>query len=475
MSKILIKPKSDITKNSINKYDIYYLSENPFPVIPMINRDSEEKKINGSIYERGIREIERSKIVKYFFEIPQSDAQHLRLGFLQETSYIGRGNGKSTFLINLNREVNENFCLNFSSNQNKCFGIYFTPEASGNSKTFKKFIDQLFSNIVESKIIDYSLATLRLEAIISLTKNDEIINEFLNEEELVEKLNDSNWLSEEIKTNYKIKKSDLANQIIKNNFISILPNEFPIYLDKSIVKDFINSDNFIQYFNSIKNEYEKYQFIFTDLVNFFLAAGFNGSYIFVDDFEKVTNFQSASQRKEFVMQLRSILYDGNFLNAKIGFYNFIFALHAGVPLLLQEAWEVSGLEHRVSLSPNYPDPKHIIIFNKIQENQVELLILKYLNEYRIGTPSAIIENPLFPFTKEAISEIAVKNEFNASKILKFAYQILEFYSELNEKEINKLLVENFNNIIIKSNENKSLDGISAINPINLIEKSNNNE
>ena len=99
MNKLLKKAVSQIDTNAANKYKKFFLLENPFPTMASVNESSPEKKYNGSIYEESIREEEYKKLETNFLKVPQANPDHLRLGFLSETSYVGRGNGKTSFLV----------------------------------------------------------------------------------------------------------------------------------------------------------------------------------------------------------------------------------------------------------------------------------------------------------------------------------------------------------------------------------------
>ena len=434
MSKLFKKPESQIEQNPKGKFERYYLTENPFPSNPIVNKDSTEKKFNGSIYENSIRQNEYNRFKTPFLDVSQSDPNHLRLGFIIDSSYIGRGNGKSAFLVNLMRRINENYSLDLSNNQNKCFAIYFSPEGGGKTKTFEKFADIFFEAIVNSNIINASLAILRYEALQKIAGFDMAILP-TNEDELILKLNDNEFILS------IIDKPVLTKQIFQNDNLKSLPKEFPLYENYTyFLNPLATQISFINYYKLLKKEKEKFDFVFTQLIQFFLAAGFNGAYIFIDDFERIPEFQSSIQRKDFATQLRTMQFDGNYLNPKIGFYNMIFALHAGVPKLMQEAWELSGLEQRIPINAKFV-PRHNILFEKINEEHASLLIKRYLDEFRIQENFS--GDKLYPFTKEVIDIIARNSELNASMILQIANNLIEYASENGIDEINKSVLDKF--------------------------------
>jgi hypothetical protein len=79
------------------------------------------------------------------------------------------------------------------------------------------------------------------------------------------------------------------------------------------------------------------------------------------------------------------------------------------------------MENRAPISP-LTTSKHIIPFEKLSKDHAALLLQKYLAEYRIGREKV---DKLFPFTKGAVSKIGELSEYNAAKILKMAYDLLD--------------------------------------------------
>lgn len=199
-----------------------------------------------------------------------------------------------------------------------------------------------------------------------------------------------------------------------------MPQSFRIFLSDSL-SQIVEQGHFEEYYKTLKPGKSKLEFVFTHLVNLFLAAGFNGAYIFVDDFERIPDFQSERQKKDFALELRTCLFDGLYTNSKVGFYNFILVLHAGVPRLIQSAWEQSGLDMRAPISFE-GTAKNIIRFDKIKQQDALPLVQKYIQAYRIHEESI---DKLYPFTEESITKIAELSDYNASKIIKMAYDVLE--------------------------------------------------
>lgn len=433
MSKLLRKPSTENQQELPGRFERFNLNENPFPSEPVVNKDSMDKRINGDIYEIEIRKKEYDQVANCFLKQPQSTPNHLRLGYIIDTSYIGRGNGKSAFLVNLQQDINKDYCLDISSGLNKCFAVYVTPEPGGRTKTFPIFVDLFFRAILDSGVLRDCLAILRLEAIRKLYPDlirDETIE---NEDTLISDLNNKEWFEQN-----HINLAKISEHIFQNRYLQDLPPEFPLFKGRnSLLSVFISQLDLEKHYSDLKKGTPRLDFVFSHLVRVFQAAGFNGAYVLVDDFEHIPDFQSARQKRDFALELRSCLFDGLYLNARLGFYDFILVLHAGVPRLIEDAWAQSGMENRAPISPQTAS-RHVIPFEKLSRDHASLLLKKYLAEYRID-PNA--SPPLFPFTEDAISKIGELSEYNAAKILKMAYDLLDKASEIpNQVKIDETFV-----------------------------------
>lgn len=466
MSNLLKKPTNSLSLNNPAKFERFFLSENPFPAQPFLNKDSTDKRINGAIYEPEIRSIEFEKIKTQFLAQPQTMPNHLRLGYIIDKSYVGRGNGKSAFLINLQQKINANYCLDISDGKNKCFAVYVTPELGGRTKTFSSFVDSIFISIIESNMINTSLAMLRLESISKLYPNAMSSLEELPEDELIRNLNTEDWFKDS-----GLDAIDIESDILQSEYLQSLPTQFPLSQSRNrFLFSLVTQKNFEEHYREInKKPSEKFNFVFSDLVSLFLSAGFNGAYILVDNFEQVVQFQSAKQKIDFAFELRSYLFDGTYLSARLGFYNSLLVFHAGVPRLIGEAWNLSGMESRSPIA-SQTVTNHIIPFEKLRGDHVALLLKKYLAEYRIASDRAI--DDLYPFSKESVEEIGRINEFTASRILGMACFLLDKLAESPDKEV--IDVEFINSVkeSYADDSNKPISTVETAETVDLLEKAN---
>ncbi len=418
MTNLIRKPSEALSQPPSSKYSKFNLAENPFPPEPAVNKKAQDKRFNGEIYEMAIREKEYNAIVDTFLSKPMNRASHIRMGYLRDVSYIGRGNGKSAFLIHLQNEINKDFCNKISNGANKCAALILSPEAGGRSKSFQSFLDLIFYNILESELLEFCLTILRYEVIVDRYPDVAKKLENLNAMELIDTLKNDSWYSD----------NDIKYSAIQSGFDSFpdfarLPSAFPLRRSPSFFETGIESTGDFKhyYLEELKKPQDRLHFILNDLVIMFKAANFTGLYLLVDDFERIPDFQSARQKRDFAFELRRMLYDGPYLSSQYGFYVMFLVIHAGVQGLIQEAWAASGLEHRSPIAP-LGIQSHVIPFEKMTEKHSRLLLSKYLSEYRLKPTKPSV---LSPFDKDAIKLVGEKSEFNAAKILKMAYSLIE--------------------------------------------------
>ena len=458
---LLQKPKDKALASAMGRYEKFKLQENPFPTEP-VNKDSFDRRINGSIFSMEIRQAEYQQIEDVFLKQPQSTLSRQRMGFIKDTSYIGRGNGKSAFLVNLMNKINSDFCLDISDGANKCFAAYVVPEGGGRTKSFYSFVDLIFDALCRSGIISTALASIRLEALQSI--NPVVFSQLIKEDTktIIERMNSEQWL----------KKNDvdivaLALDFSTNDKLQALPEMFPLFTGgNTLFPEFVKSEHFEKYYAfELKAGRDRLDFVFSHLVQFFIGAGFNGAYLLVDDFERIPDFQSGRQKRDFAVELRSFLLDGMSISARTGFYNLFLVLHAGVPELIRDAWSLSGLENRYPLDPNVRG-RHIIPFEKLNHDHVLILFKTYIHAYRTegGAPSDI-----YPFTDSSIRMIGEDCEYNAGKMLRSANDLLEKAIDEGKDIIDKEFIKRCKSAT-GQDEDVGIDGLDNADFTDIIDK-----
>jgi hypothetical protein len=126
------------------------------------------------------------------------------------------------------------------------------------------------------------------------------------------------------------------------------------------------------------------------------------------------------------------------------------------------------------MNPTIDNPKHMILFDRINEVHAILLIEKYLSEYRISDSTK--KDHLFPFTPEAIKLIGIKSEMNAARILQSAYNIIDRAAEDNVPLIDDKYVATINKQShVTSEIEMSKDSISKTQTTDLLSKAAKND
>lgn len=407
------RPTSTQDPQAAARYEKFNLQDNPFPSEPVVNQESTDKRLNGDLYEVEISRELREKFVDAFVRPPHSDPNHLRMCFLSDESYIGRGNGKSAFLINLQNKINHQYSLDLSSNVNKMFAITITPLPSGRTKTFQQLCDSIFDAIVRAGHLKTCLAMVWFSALNELKPDFRDVVSFKRDEEFLEFFSTPDWFDQ-----LGIPESSLMDWLRSQPYLQ----SSSIFSGRShLFSNLITSTDLIEHYSSMSiRDDQRVDFIFNDLVALLMIAGFNGGIIFVDDFERIPGFQNTRQQKDFALQIRSAFYDGYSLNARTGFFTITLVLHAGVHRLIGNAWSESGMENRAPIEPNLAS-SHVIQFKPMRPSDAILLVKRYLTEFRITQE----RDQLRPFTKEAIEDIGERSEYNAAKILKACYSLLD--------------------------------------------------
>lgn len=411
------------------------LKDNPFPPEPFINRRSKDNRINGTIYDDTLRRSEYQRLQEQFLEKPRNEGSHLKLGYIEDTSYLGRGNGKSAFILHASDKINQSYCLDISSNCNKCFAVAINPEAGGKTKTFDAFVDLFFDAIIESRILDVAIGSLLLESVASSESTASATDEITDEDSLLKSVFQLDWYER-----HSISIHDVLERLRTNPFLSDISVESPLSelcSSRFLINSIVSSSDCKRFYTQLKKGKPRYDFVFNDVTRVFLAAGFNGAFVFVDDFEKIPEFQSARQKKDFASELRSVLFDGPYVGSAYGFYTILLVLHAGVPRLIQEAWQSAGVASRSPIGDH--GGSHVIPFEKLDAAKVASLFVKYLDEFRIEPSS---RGTLTPFSQGAIGKLAEACDFNLGKILKNAHTLLELAAEQSVKSIDEAFVAN---------------------------------
>jgi hypothetical protein len=218
-----------------------------------------------------------------------------------------------------------------------------------------------------------------LEVVASDAKFAAAVGTIESEENLIDAIYSDTWFADN-----EIDKHWIFQQLAENPFLCEISPDSPfadLIGNSLILDDIVNGKTVLDHYTkTLKRGRPRFDFVFNELPLLFLAAGFNGGFVFVDDFERIPEFQSARQKRDFAVELRSVLFDGPYMSSKYGFFSMLLILHAGVPRLIGDAWQASGINSRSPM--NDSNSTHVIQFEKLEPTKIESLLIRYLDEFR---------------------------------------------------------------------------------------------
>ena len=435
MNKLIRKPKSESGVRTSNIFERFNLKENPFPYNPFIEPISDDAKRNGTIFSREIRKRELEQFYDTFLTIPLNE-DHDRIGYLLESSFTGRGNGKSAFLVHLAREINADYGLRTSNELNKTFAIYLKAKSGGENSKFWQVTKDILEDICNRGIIEDCLLVIRYKVLEQNGWLEKVEKELVAEEDFV-KLNDNTWLTNRI--DFPIFHAKFKGKLRDFGIDDLLLKEISYRSDQasSKIKIMLESkpDSWLK--KEVNN------ILFDNLVRIFVLADFNGAYILIDEFEKIAEFQKPNERIEFAHELRQKILESSQESGLGDFFMYILTMHPGTQRLILEAWERSGINARSPLpSEDIVKQNHVILFDDIKKSDIKHLLAVYLSFYRIDESNSA-KSEIYPFTMDAINLISELVKFNAAKILKFSHLLIRKLAKSDAEIIDQDFVTRF--------------------------------
>lgn len=450
MNKFIRKPETKPSEIR-DLFSRFNLKENPFPYNPFIEPESEDPKRNGEIFDERIRYKELEKFKTNFLEQP-IDGDHNRVGYLMESSFTGRGNGKSAFLVNIQNSINADFGATVSKNINKSFSIYFKAKASGQNAKFWQVSQEIIKELASKKIFEDCLITLRYKVLEENGWLKQIEKEMIEESDYYNLLNNS-WLMEK-NINFPIFNSKLRQKLID---VGISMELATLFANKSSEASKSILEKYIFEKQEPWKKKELNRFLFDELCRFFIMSDFNGCYILLDEFEKIADFQKPVERIEFAYELRQNILESSLQSGITGFFIFIITMHPGTQRLILESWEKSGINARSPLpGEDFMEAPHVISFEDIKKQDISALLKVYLDYYRIDKSGEI---GLYPFDEEAVNMIAEVSKYNAARILKFSHMLLSELVQTEKEKIDRLFVSD----LINKNKKFQIEDITSSN------------
>jgi len=401
-----------------NEYAHLGLTDNPFPIEAIVNRNSDDPRVNGSIFAPEIRQN-----VIFDFESRllgrNNPAERYRLGYLwsQGDQALGRGVGKTAMLNYLQQQLNHNWGVNYFQSNFPACALYVHPEPGMNKLEYVAVL--AMQELVMQQVLDSALANLRYQTIIEnwSVEQAEVVRTLKSEEG--QYLLDATWLNQ-----HGFDMTDLNDGVtdllvraeVEESFAQAIAREGLLEYLKGMRRDHQLT------FRPPPRDTLLYRkanhLFFTQSLRTLKAAGYQGAYLFIDDLENVIDRMGRREREAFAKELGYILLRGDYEAGTSRFLTIVLTTHAAAAQRLSEAWSLAGLQASLPMSLDAPNSILLPVLNMVESRAV---IRCHLENYRLNK----LEGSLHPFTLEAAELLIQHSNYHPREFLSKAHFILE--------------------------------------------------
>ena len=148
-----------------------------------------------------------------------------------------------------------------------------------------------------------------------------------------------------------------------------------------------------------------------------MAAGkFDACYLFVDNVENIVK-NGKTNLRQFATQLGGALFRDNVYSNTAGFLGIFLTTHAQAAQMLAKEWRECGYQTRAEL---HAHPRKPVMITRLTSAGGEKMIAEYLQFFR----SEAVDDPLFPFNKDAVHELAEKSQYHPAQMLRTCHKVL---------------------------------------------------
>lgn len=416
----LITSRKALEEYHKQQYTHLGLSDNPFPVDAIINRKSPDPRVNGSIFtpeiRQGVIQDFESKLLG-----KSNPIERYRLGYLwsQGDQALGRGVGKTALLSYLQKQVNLDWGENYFQKNFPTCALYVYPEPGMNKLEYISVL--AMQELVAQGVLDSVVANLRYQILLREWTRGEVKAVQALKPEEGHLLLDSDWLIEQ---GFDLLDLDdgivdlLVTAGVEETFArAVAAGELLAYL-KTMRKD--GQLTFPAPPRDTLLYHKANQLFFTQSMRTLKAAGYQGTYLFIDDIENVIDKMGRRERENFAKELGYILLRGEYEAGVSRFLTIVLTTHAAAAQRLSEAWGLAGLQASLPMSLDAPNSILVPILSMAEAKEV---VKRYLAHYQLN--SQLEENSLHPFSEEAVELLVEHSNYHPREFLSKAHFILE--------------------------------------------------
>ena len=395
-----------------NPFLPFKLRENPFVAAPVANFAATDPRLR-SIFSREVQKAALERIeggwlgTKLFSE-------RLRVGFLwaQSTDLTDKGMGKSAVLFNVIDRVNDHWGRNYFDDR-KVAAIYVY--AGTDWKEIGHICIDAMRRIEDIGIIDEVVRVLRYEVLVA--QEHKAVTGFKSEDDL------SRLLDEEYLSEHDVDMASLSEGVVRK------------LLDAGVTEPgFAQAVADLKYTDYLKMKRsdrqltvppkshdwrltkESFRLFFDQSMRVMAAGNFDACYLFVDDLENIVK-NTKTNLRQFAAQLGGALFRDDVYSNTSGFLSIFLTTHAQAAQMLAKEWRECGYQTRAEL---HTHSENSVMITRLTTAGAEKMIAEYLQFFRLEK----LEDPLFPFSKDAVHELTEKSQYHPAQLLRNCRKIL---------------------------------------------------
>jgi hypothetical protein len=384
----LLRPTAAPLEEPVNRYHRFGLVRNPFPDKPGVMPDSEDPRLNGSIYVEAIRQHEQQRFEELL--IPKPNQPSRAMAFLMDTATRhGRGIGKTAFLNRQRQRIMSDLGNALTGGAYLLCAVHVLPPPGPGSRKFWQFARLVISTLTDQEVFARLLWRLRA---LSNCIPDALLDQMTD---LPATIGDDEWL---VRHEVEVQ-NDLVPTVKKNLVQAGVGEELAEGLAKfGHAPDAFRRD-FLRHLSDYRWRQLAGSWLCNDLVNALRLGGFHRALILVDDFEKVVLAQNIVERRTFIDDVRYAFIDGQTTAAATGFYEFLWVIYPYLQELLISHWNAAGLDRFCALGGDRASSFTLDFTPLTQEGAVQL-VAAYVQAAR--RPGATVEG-LWPLDDAAVA------------------------------------------------------------------------
>jgi|SRR5579859_2308769 len=401
-----------------NLYSQLGLQDNPFPIEGIINRASQDPRVNGTIFAPEIREEVIRDFEKKLLGVGNPE-QRYRLGYhwAQGDLQTGRGVGKTAILLYLQRRINADWGERYFDGLFPACVLYAYPQQGMNKLEYVAIM--ALQELVMQGVLESVLTNLRYQVITGGDIPGEVDTvRWLTPEDGGHLLN-TEWLTQHgfdlAVLNEKVV-ARLVTAGVESNFAqAVAINDLLGYL-KTMRRD--QQLGFPPPPRDVALYRKANSLFFTQALRTLKSAGFRGAYLFIDDIENMIDQMGRRERETFAKELGYLLLRGEYEAGMSRFLTIVLTTHAAAAQRLSEAWGLAGLQASLPMSLDAPNSILVPVFNMAEAKEVVKRHVDYYHEP--GAPT-----PYHPFTEEAVELLVKRCDYHPREFLSRAHHIVE--------------------------------------------------